>query len=95
MKAGLFGVFVDIKNFRKKKQKNENFEQSHSAENSEKRDPLGFLTFVQLQNIKKIERRTLWGHLKNFEKKSQKAKKSHSAEKSENLLLRNTCKKSA
>ena len=33
--------------------KNENFEQSHSAENSEKRDPLGFLTFVLLQNIKK------------------------------------------
>ena len=58
-----------------------------------------FLTFVLLQNIKKIERRTLWGHLKNFEKKSHKAEKSlkaeksHSAEKSQNLLLRNTCKK--
>ena len=26
---------------------------SHSAENSEKRDPLGFLTFVLLQNIEK------------------------------------------
>ena len=61
-----------------------------------------FLTFVLLQNIKKIERRTLWGHLKNFEKKvsqsrkkSHKAEKSHSAEKSQNLLLRNTCKKLA
>ena len=59
-----------------------------------------FLTFVLLQNIKKIERRTLWGHLKNFEKKSHeaekkshKAEKSHSAEKSQNPLLRNTCKK--
>ena len=31
------------------------FEQSHSAENSEKRDPLGFLTFVLLQNIKKLK----------------------------------------
>ena len=58
-----------------------------------------FLTFVLLQNIKKIEKRTLWGHLKNFEKKSHKAEKkshkaekSHSAEKSQNLLLRNTCK---
>ena len=61
---------------------------------------MDFLTFVFLQNIKKIERRTLWGHLKNFEKKSHKAEKkshkaekSHSAEKSQNLLLRNTCKK--
>ena len=35
----------------------------------------------------------LWGHFKNFEKKSHKAEKSHSAEKSENLLLLNTCKK--
>ena len=51
-----------------------------------------FLTFVLLQNIKKIERRTLWGHLKNFEKKisqsrkkSHKAEKSHSAEKSQKV----------
>ena len=35
-----------LKKFRKKKTKNENFEQSHSAENSEEMDPLGFLTFV-------------------------------------------------
>ena len=67
--------------FFRKKTKNENFEQSHSAENSEKRDTLGFSTFVLLQNIKKIERRTLWGDLKKFEKKSHKAEKSHSAEK--------------
>ena len=35
-----------------------------------------FLTFVLLQNIKKIERRTLWGHLKNFGKSLTKPKKS-------------------
>ena len=54
--------------------KNENFEQSHTAENSEKRGTFwDFLTFVLLQNIKKNER-TFWGHLKNFEKKSQSRK---------------------
>ena len=31
-----------LKNFRKKTKKNENFQQSHSAEKSERRDPLGF-----------------------------------------------------
>ena len=81
-----------MKNFQKNK--NENFEQSHSAENSEKRGTFwDFSTFVLLQNIKKIKRRTLWGHLKNFEKKSHKAEKSHSAKKCDNFLLRNTCKK--
>ena len=49
---------------------------SHSAENSEKRTLWDFLTFVLLQNIKKIERRTLWGHLKNFEKKVSQSRKS-------------------
>ena len=63
-----------LKNFRKKN-KNENFEQSHSAENSEKRGTLwDFLTFVPLPNIKKIEKRTLWGHLKSFEKSLTKPK---------------------
>ena len=90
--GGLFGVFN--KKIREKKTKKEKIQwQSHSAENSEKREPLGFLTFVPLQNIKKIERRILWGHLKNFDKKFHKAEKSHSAEKSENFLLLNTCKK--
>ena len=57
------------KNFRKKT-KNENFEQSHSAENSEKRgDPLGFFNILSVAKYQKIERRTPWGHLKNFEKK--------------------------
>ena len=61
-----------------------------------------FLTFVLLQNIKKIERRTLWGHLKNFEKKVSQSRKSLTKpkslivpKKSQNLLLRNTCKKLA
>ena len=40
-----------LKNFRE----NENFEQSHSAKNTGKRDPLGFLTFVLLQNIKEMK----------------------------------------
>ena len=81
------------KNFRKKN-KNENFEQSHSAENSEKRgDTLGFFNTLSVAKYQKIERKTLWGHLKNFEKKSHKAEKSHSAEKSEKLVLRNTCQK--
>ena len=36
--------------------KNENFEQSHTAENSEKRGTFwDFLTFVLLQNIKKTK----------------------------------------
>ena len=56
-----------------------------------KKDPLGSITFIVAKYQK--NERTLWGHLKNFEKKSHKAEKSHSAEKSENLLLLNTCKK--
>ena len=68
------------KNFRKKN-KNENFEQSHSAENSEKRgDPLGFFNILSVAKYQKIER-TLWGHLKNFEKKSHKAEKSQCGKK--------------
>ena len=56
-------IFHSVKNFKKNegdpletekfsKTKNENFQQSYSAETSE-RDPLRFLTFVLLQNIKK------------------------------------------
>ena len=51
-----------FKNFRKKT-KHENFEQSHRAEISEKRDPLGFLTFVLLQNIKKKLKGGLFGDI--------------------------------
>ena len=52
------------------------------------------LTFVLLQNIKQIEWRTL-GDIKKLSKKCLKAEKRGkiSVPKSENLLLRNTCKK--
>ena len=63
-----------IKKFSKTK-KNEKFEQSHSAENSEKRDPLGFFNIRSVAKYQKIERRTLWGHLKNFEKKVSQGRK--------------------
>ena len=73
LKGGRFG---DIKKFLKKireskkfLKKNSNFEQSHNAENSEKMDPLGFFNIRSLAKYQKIERRTLWGHLKKFEKK--------------------------
>ena len=50
-----------------------------------------------MAKYQKNEGRTLWGHLKIFENKSQKAEKggggSHIVEKSENLLLRKFCKK--
>ena len=58
-----------------KKNKNENFEQSHSAENSEKKgDPLGFFNILSVAKYQKIER-TLWGHSKNFEKKVSQSRK--------------------
>ena len=52
-----------------------------------KRDSLGFLTFVLLQNIKKKLKGARFGDIK------KNSKKSLSAEKSETLLLRNTCEK--
>ena len=82
-----FGVF---KKFSKNKQKMINLN-SPSAEKSERRDPLGFLTFVLLQKLKGGP----FGDIKNFSKSLTKPKggNSHSVDKSENLLLRNTCKK--
>ena len=53
--------------------KNENFEQSHSAEKSKIRTLWGFQTSIMFQKIKKIEGGTLWYNRKIFEK-------SHSAE---------------
>ena len=42
------------KNFRKNK--NENFEQSHSAENSEKKgDPLGFFNILSVAKYQKLK----------------------------------------
>ena len=60
-----------------------------------------FLTFVLLQNIKKKMKGGHFGDILKIskkrslkaEKKSHKSEKSHSAEKTQNLLLRNTCKK--
>ena len=62
-----------MKNFAKKKQKNEKFQQSHSAEKSERRDPLGFLTFVLLQNTKKMKGGIIFGDMKKNCKKNHKA----------------------
>ena len=43
----------DLKNFAKKKTKNENFQQSDSAKNLKEGTLWDFLTFVPLQNTKK------------------------------------------
>ena len=48
----------DLKNFQKKT-KNENFQQSHSAEKSERRAIWDFLPFVLLQNTKKRREESL------------------------------------
>ena len=48
---------------------------SHSAEKCKMGTLLDLLTYIPLQNIKKLEGRTLWGHLKIFEKKSTVPKK--------------------
>ena len=52
--------------------KNENFEQSHSAEKSE-RDPLGFFNIRSVAKYQKMKGDPL-GTLKNFRKKSQSRK---------------------
>ena len=49
----------DLKNFQKKT-KNENFQQSHSAEKSERRDPLGFFNIRSVAKYQKNEGRNLW-----------------------------------
>ena len=50
--------------------KNDNFEQSHSAEKSERGDPLGFSNIYYVPKYqKKIEGGTLWYNQKFFEKK--------------------------
>ena len=48
----------------------DNFEQFHSAEKSERGEPLGFSNIYYVPNIKKIERGTLLYNQKIFEKKS-------------------------
>ena len=57
--------------------KNDNFEQSHSAEKSERGDPLGFLNKYYVRKYqKKIEGGTFWYNKKNFEKSLIVPKKS-------------------
>ena len=70
--------------FRKKKQKMRSFK-SHSAEKSERRDPLGFFNIRSVAKTQKNGEEPL-GIFKNFEK-SHKAEKGGLG-KSENLLLR-------
>ena len=48
---------------------------SHSAKKCKRGDPLGFILYILLQNIKKLERGTLLGHKKISEKKSHNAPK--------------------
>ena len=79
LKGGRFG---DIKKFLKKIRESKKFLKKNRILNSlivpkilKKGTLWDFLTFVLLQNIKKIERKTLWGHLKNFEKKVSQSRK--------------------
>ena len=61
--------------------KNDNFEQSHSAEKSEKSergDALGFSNIYYVPKYQKIEGGTLWYNQKIFEKKSHSAEKNPS-----------------
>ena len=48
---------------------------SHIAEKCKRGTLLDLLTYIPLQNIKKLEGETLWGHLKIFKKKSHSAEK--------------------
>ena len=85
------GVF---EKFSKKKQKMRIFKQSHTADKSE-RDPLGFFN---IRSVAKYQNKLKGGpfeHKKISQKKSHKAEKREESQclKSENLLLRNTCKK--
>ena len=59
--------------------KNDNFEQSHSVEKSERGDPLGFSNIYYVPKYqKKIEGGTLWYNQKIFEKKYNSAEKNPS-----------------
>ena len=48
---------------------------SHSAKTCKRGTLLVLLTYILLQNIKKIQGGTLWGHLKNFKKKVAQCQK--------------------
>ena len=49
--------------------KNDNFEQSHSAEKSERGDPLGFSNIYYVLKYQKNWRGALWYNQKDFRKK--------------------------
>ena len=81
VKGGHFEIFLtsillhnfkklkpDLKNFAKKNKKNEIFQQSHSAEKSERRDPLGFFNIRSVAKYQKNEGGNLWSHEKKCEK---------------------------
>ena len=85
VKGGHFEIFLTsilLQNFKKlnrdlrkilqKKTKNENFQQSHSAKKSERRDPLGFFN---IRSVAKYQKRKggIFGDMKKIAKK-----KSHS-----------------
>ena len=61
-----------MKNFAKKKTKNENFQQSHSAEKSERRDPLGFFNIRSVAKYQK-KKGGIFGDMKKICEKSHKA----------------------
>ena len=70
-----------LKTFRKRKLR---IFKSHSAEKSERRDPLGFFNICSVAKYQKKLKGGSFGDIKTFEKKSHKAEKrveSHSAEK--------------
>ena len=58
--------------------KNDNFEQSHSAEISEKGSLWDFQTSIMFQNIKKLKGGPFGSNQKIFEKKSHSAEKNPS-----------------
>ena len=60
----------DLKNFQKK-QKNENFQQSHSAEKSERRDPLGFFNIRYVAKYQEKMKGGIFGDMKKNCEKSQ------------------------
>ena len=58
--------------------KNKNFEQSYSAEKSERGDPLGFSIIYYVPKYQNIEGGTIWYNQKILEKKFHSAEKNPS-----------------
>ena len=64
-----------MKNFRKKNKKNENFQQSHTAEKSERRDPMGFFNIRSVAKYQKMKGGIFGDMKKNCEKSKKKNEK--------------------